>query len=131
MIFLNFLYYIVYRVFKLVPRRQQIDHFLASSFLAGLIMTNILTGLCLLNFFIYLSTEFAIHKFHWIVILIFTGCYFFNKWYFLKTENYKIIINTYDEKFKNQQSFIITLGVFYIIGTFIGFWALAFYFDKT
>ena len=123
---LNFLYYIVFRLFKLIPRREPIDHLLASSFLAILITTNIFTGLFLLGFVHY---QRNVRSF-WIVILIFIGCYLFNKWYFIKTENYRRIITTCDDKFKDQLPFIIAMGIVYIIGTFFGFWALAFYFDK-
>ncbi len=126
---LNLLYYIVYKVFKLIPRREPIDHVLASSFLAILLTTNIFTGLFLSGFAHYLINQCNV-KSHWLVILIFIGCYFLNNWYFIKTENYKRIINIYDEKFKNQLLIVVAVGIIYIIGTFLGFWALAFYFNK-
>jgi len=48
MIVIDFLYYIVYRIFRLIPRKESIDHKLASSFCAGLFWLNLLTMLILI-----------------------------------------------------------------------------------
>lgn len=62
MILLKFLYYIVYRIFKLIPRREFIDHLLASSFFSILLITNIVTGLFLSGFIHYLKNNYNIQK---------------------------------------------------------------------
>ena len=130
MILINFLYYIVYRVFKLIPRRESIDHLLASSFLAGLLMTNIVTVLSLLNFFRFLRETLNVEKFHFLIILVFAVCYFFNRRYFITSGNYDHIINECDDKYGASNKLMIILGILYIVGSFFGFWALGFYFKK-
>lgn len=126
MIILNFLYYIVYRVFKLIPRREATEHLLASSFLAGLIMTNIVSILLVLNFFKFLRETFHIEKFQITIIILFLICYVFNRWYFIKSGNYESIVGKFDRKYHTAH-FITFLGIVYILGSFIGFWILGFY----
>lgn len=129
---INFLYYIVYRVFKLIPRREPIDHELASSFCAGLFWTNILTIFigCFraLGFTIESLNSTFVKVF---LISIFILIYFLNKWYFLKRNNYKEIITKYDIEYKPYFIFISILGVIYSIGSFLAFYFLIIYFNST
>lgn len=127
MIVIQFLYYIVYRVFKLIPRREPVDYKLASSFCAGLFWLNTITILILAGIFNLIHNAIILKI---LLVTIFGLCYLFNRWYFLKKENYKTIISFFDIKYQSRNKLIPFIGIIYIIGTFFGFWALGFYLGK-
>jgi hypothetical protein len=127
MIIIQFLYYIVYRVFKLIPRKESIDYKLASSFCAGLFWLNAITILILAGLFNLIHDAMILKI---LLVTIFGLFYFFNRWYFIKKENYKTIISLFDTRYQSRDYLIPSLGIIYIIGTFFGFWALGFYLGK-
>lgn len=127
MTLLNFMFYCLYRFHKFFPRKEPIDHKLASSMLSLGLWINSLTIAILIKFFIfpigvinkYISTTiFAI-------ILLF--CHFGCKSYFIKSEHYKKIIAHYDEKYASSLKIVGSIGIIYYLLSSLVFVGLAFY----
>lgn len=125
MALLEFCYYLVYRVFRLVPRKGVSNHHLASSFFSILFSTNILTILLLLKFLDVRVNVLDEQIFKIMLLLVFAICYFSFRWYFIKKDKYREIIGVNDKKFKSHSLFIIVMGISYVIFTFLVFWILA------
>ena len=118
----NFLYYCIFRVFKLVKRAGVKDENLASYFFSILLSTN--------TIMIFFSLKFIIPKGFFtfnpynlilktILIAIFFGWYFICKNYFIKKEKSIGIINFYREKTNSKKS--VCIGVLYIFFSFFMF----------
>jgi|GEM_PF-3927219 len=128
MIIIKFLYYIVYRLFKLIPRREPIDHLLASSFIAILFTTNLVTIIVLIELILHAYFNAAEQITVGIVLIaLFLIIYIYCKWYFIKKEKYIEIITDFDEKNKSSLKLMGVLGIIYTVATFLGFYVLAVY----
>ena len=130
MMIFKLLFYSIYNIFKLVPRRKPIDHVLATKFLSILIYTNLITCLFPLRLLHIRVSGIGMKIIIICFLLIFVAIYYFSKWYFLKKENYKIIISRYDSKYFSSLYNVRIFGIIYIIGTFSFFILLAFYLNK-
>lgn len=122
----DFLYYCIYRLFKLMKRTGVSDEYLAARFYSILLSTNSLMLFFLLRF-TSLKYYFKIYPYNYLLkilmLLVFVFWYFFNKIYFFKKTNYLRIINHYEIK-KKYLSFAI-IGIIYSIITFAFFIILA------
>lgn len=127
MIVLDFLFYIVFRAFRLIPRKEKIDHLLASSFLSILLTTNVICLLFISKLLQLLKVRYQITKIYWVIFLIYGCWYFFNKWYFIKSNRQENIILSFDNKYYNSFRIMGFLGFIYIFLTFFGFWSLAYF----
>jgi hypothetical protein len=112
-----YLYYSLFQLFKLIKRNFPIDHYLASSFLAVLFSFNIISLLILFGVFqwIYFKMPLLLP-----IIIIFSLSYYLHNKYFIISNRYKVIIDSYDLK-KIPKVRIIFIGVIYIIITFLSF----------
>lgn len=124
MLVINFLYYTIYRVFRLIPRKEPIDHKLACSFFSILVFTNILTILAISK---VVGVNWGHASLKYYFVLIFIVVYFLFKRYYIGLKNYKGIIITNDKLYKSSKySYMIPLiGIIYMMITFLGFISLA------
>lgn len=119
----EFLFYCLYRVFKLLKRVGEKEENLASSFYAILLSTNSVLLLLPFRFIIPAS----INKIHYVKYYIFLMCaliiigwlYYCNQ-YFIRQMNYQRIINNEFSKQLNQTKFAI-YGIAYSLLTFISY----------
>lgn len=119
---LNFLYYSVYRVFALIPRKEPIDHILAATFFSLLFSTNLITLLILGK---SLGLDYGRYDFRLFLILIFVTIYIIFRWYYIRSGNYKKIIEAGDRRFFLVKYRISMFGIAYLFLTFLGFYLLS------
>src|SRR5437868_111906 len=102
----DFLYYCLYRVFKLVKRVGEKDENLASLFYSILLSTNTLMILFFLKFLI---PKYLLSKDPHNILLklisssVFFIWYFYCKHYFLNKRNYLEVINIYEKKYGSKK----------------------------
>lgn len=115
----EFLYYCLYRVFKLVKRVGVKDEYLAAKFYSILLSTNTIMLFFPLKFVIRkgVFTPFPYNLLIKIMLgSIFFIWYFICKNYFVKEENYIRIISSYENDYKP-----IVVGILYSIISFLSF----------
>ena len=120
----EFLYYCLYRMFALIKRVGEKDENLASLFYSVLLSTKTI----LLFFFLRYSEakNIFLHYpydriFKIFMLIIFVAWYFVCKYYFIKKENYKKIIDFYEREYEGKNKKIALLGIVYSISTFLLF----------
>lgn len=127
---INFLYYTIYRVFKLFPRKGFSDHKEACTFFSVLLSTNIITTLIFSLRFLGIKVDKQYNLIGKLVMLvIFVVGYLICKYYYVNRDNYKKIIAHFEEK-KRSQILYPVLGIGYMLATFSGFLLLAMYINK-
>ena len=129
---LHFLFYCLYRVFKLIKRENVRDENLASSFLSILLSTNIVMLSLFLRFIIpkgfFTPKPFAfLLKMIFISLLI--GLYYACNNYFITRKKDIEIIKSYESVSAKKYLFIIS-GITYVFGTFLSFICLALFLSK-
>ena len=126
--FFEFLYYCLYRVFALIKRVGEKDENLASLLYSLLLSTNTIMFFFPLKFII---PKGALTPFPYnvitkgIFIAIFFVWYFACKHYFLKMENYLRIISHYEERFPGKRKQMALIGIAYFLLTPLTFIVLA------
>jgi hypothetical protein len=118
----EFLYYCLYKMFALIKRVGEKDENLASFFYSILLSTKTI----LLFFFLrYTAAKNILLHYDRIfkisMLMIFVIWYFVCKYYFIKKENYKKIVNFYEEEYKGKNKKMAFLGIVYSICTFLLF----------
>jgi hypothetical protein len=127
MTILEFLFYCLYRFFRFFPRREPIDHKLASSMLSLGIWLNLMTAAILIKFFIFPLSIINRYIYTLGFIIIISFCHFGCKNYFIKSGNYRKIIAHYDEKYNSLFKLMGIIGIsYYLLSSFIFGW-LAYY----
>ncbi|GIV29549.1 MAG: hypothetical protein KatS3mg028_0615 [Bacteroidia bacterium] len=126
---LDFLYYSLYRVFKLVKRVGEKDENLTSSFFALLLSINILSIFLIFKLIISLNWINQ-HLLKGSFFIVFFILYFICKNYFLKKENYLRIVSFYESKYKRRNNQMAIIGVLYALITFLCFIALAMWLSR-
>lgn len=122
----DFLFYCLYRVFKLIPRQGVKDEDLASFLYFVLLATN--TDTVFLFFKNRASVEFfKSHSFlaRLVFLLPFVFWYFFCKYYFSKKGKGQFIIGNYEGKYHNANGKFVFLGIIYTVVTFSLFITIA------
>ena len=130
----EFLYYSLYRVFKLVKRVGEKDENLASSFFSILLSTN--TGMILFvlryivpkDLFLQHPSYNIFIKLMYVSILVIW--YLICKNYFLKNENYLRIVSFYESKYEGRNYQMAKIGVLYSLLTFSSFIGLAMWLSR-
>jgi hypothetical protein len=130
----EFLYYSLYRVFKLVKRVGEKDENLASSFFSILLSTN--TGMILFvlryivpkDLFLQHPSYNIFIKLMYVSILVIW--YLICKNYFLKKENYLRIVSFYESKYEGRNNQMVIIGVLYSLITFSSFIGLAMWLSR-
>ena len=124
----EFLYYSLYRVFKLVKRVGERDENLASSFFSILLSTNTIAVFFPLKFIIAKGT-FTPYPYNVLIKVMFAFVffiwYFICKYYFIKKENYIRIIEHYESKYPDKKVQMAIIGIVYFILTPLTFISLA------
>ena len=127
----KFLFYCLYRFHKFIPRKEQIDHKLASSMLSLSLWLNIVSLTVISVRFIY-PLGIHISKFITVVIFfcLFLLCHFLCKNIIIKNQYYKKIVEYYDQKYAPSFKLIGLIGIiYYLISSLIFGW-LAYYLSK-
>jgi TRAP-type mannitol/chloroaromatic compound transport system permease small subunit len=130
----EFLYYSLYRVFKLVKRVGEKDENLAASFFSILLSTN--TGMILFVLRYIVPKDLFLHHPSYNIFIklmyvsVFVIWYLICKNYFLKKENYLRIISFYESKYKGRNNQMVIIGVLYSLITFSIFIALAIWLSR-
>ena len=129
----EFLYYCLYRVFKLVKRVGEKDENLASSFFSILLSTNTIAFFFPLKFVIR-KEFFTPYPYNVLIkailVSIFFIWYFICKNYFLEKENYARINAYYEIKYEGKNKKMALIGFFYCLFTFISFISLAMWLSR-
>ena len=122
----DFLFYCLYRIFKLIPRQGVKDEDLASLLYFVLLATNTSTILLFLrdafpkDFF---KSHMLLVKL--IFIMPFFIWYFFCKYYFSKKQNDQRIVNTFEQKYITKNNQMVTIGIIYTLLSFFLFISIA------
>lgn len=120
----EFLYYCLYRMFALIKRVGEKDENLASSFFSILLSTKTILLLFFLRY-TEVNKIFLLHPYDRIfkvsIILIFVVWYFICRYYFLRKENYKRIVDFYEKKYSGKNRELALIGIIYSICTFLLF----------
>ena len=129
----EFLYYCLYRMFALIKRVGEKDENLASSFFSILLSTNTIV-LCFSLKFVIPKGFFTPYPYNILIKIVlgsvFVMWYFFCKYFFLKKENYKRIIISYEKKYLGRNKSMALLGIIYSLVTFSSFISLAMWISK-
>lgn len=130
----EFLYYSLYRVFKLVKRVGEKDENLASSFFSILLSTNTGMILFVLRYVVpkdlllqHSSCNISIRLMYVSILVIW---YLICKNYFLKKENYLRIVSFYESKYEGRNNQMAIAGVLYSLFTFSSFISLAMWLSR-
>lgn len=125
----EFLYYSLYRMFRLVKRVGAKDENLASSFFSILLATNtgnflfVIRDITPRDFFAQSPSFYILIRI--VYVLIVAIWYLVCKNYFLKNENYLRIISYYENKYGGQNFQVVLIGVLYTLFTFLLFIGIA------
>lgn len=119
----EFIYYCIYRVFKLFKRSGARDEELASSYFAILLWINTLMIVMFARFFIPKGSlnppllRYAVVGF---LILIFFAWNWFCKNFFVKSNRYITISEFYDARYGDARNPVL-IGIAYALVTFLSF----------
>lgn len=122
----DFLYFCLYRMFKLLKRVEEKDENSTAIFYSLLLSTN--------SILLFFPFRFVIEKGFFdppllnfllklVLISIFIGWYFFCNSYFIKTKYYLKIFERYDKAENEKKRAIV--GIIYSLVTFISFISIA------
>lgn len=120
---LIFLYYALYKLSTIIKRRVAIDHINACNILSVMLSTNTILFFAIILRFSFTKGFFLPYD-NYIKIFfgsIFFIWYFILKRYFIEKENYILIIEKYDTKYKDKIKLIRIMGFLYLILTPISF----------
>lgn len=119
----EFLFYCLYRMFALVKRVGEKDENLASSFYSILLSTKSILLLSVVIRFSNYKVFFLEYPYSYglklFMGIIFIAWYFICKHYFIKKENYKRIIEYYENKLIDKNKLIAAIGILYFIFSFL------------
>lgn len=122
----EFLYYCIYRIFRIVKRVGVKDEDLASFFYSILLATNTLMLIFPLKFIIP-KGYFSVYPYNIIIKIILASVFFIwylvCKKYFIQRLEYIRIVDLFDKKINKKTA--IKIGLLYMILTFITFIVLA------
>ena len=124
----DFLYYCLYRVFSLIKRVGEKDENLASLFYSILLYTNTITVLLFLKFIIphgIFSADLLSILLKVFFVAVFIFVYYACRFYFLKKEHWKRIVNYYTTKYENQKTLIVLISIVYTLLSFFAFITIA------
>jgi hypothetical protein len=127
----DFLFYSLYRMFKLVKREGVKDEDLASYFYSVLLWTNMGMFLFLFRFVIpkgFFDPPWLKYSMMSIVISASFGWYFFCRHYFMKSGRYLKIFDHYKAQ-EGSRKFAL-IGIVYSLGTFISFISVAYWISR-
>lgn len=124
--FYDFLFYCYYLLFASIKRKEPIHHVLASAFLSVILTLNILTVLMITN-----VLAMAYQRFSLIipVVLLFIVNKYLNRFYFIKSDRYLVILERY-QKIKINSKVCISLAIMLTFFTFGLFWFIGIVVDS-
>lgn len=127
----DFLYYCLYRMFKLVKREGVKDENLAANFYPILLWTNTIMFTFPVRFFIpkgFFNPPLLNYSLRFFFLAIFIGWYFLCRQYFMKSGRYVEIFDYYKAQ-EGSRKFAM-IGIVYSLGTFISFITIAMWISR-